>query len=279
MRRKIVVVAIALLGVGSIVWVADVNEPATVQTTRAGTERTVSASPTQTVKDTATNTAPTTTAATTSTTTTTTTTSLPQAPSQEQESGEPGNPEQSTVTLPPQGASLDLSQETEFDDVRPGDPEQDPDGAGADVGGYEEGEIYIWYDGDEERTVRLVPNFTDEASGDLPPAVYGSEGAAATGGGVGAVSFTFVDEGTNETKGWEGGIIVIFDPGLDAAQIGRLFSEQGIAESRVTPMLADNAFVVATAPGPQGLNLAATLAQLDGVLVANPNWEYEITTQ
>ncbi len=75
-----------------------------------------------------------------------------------------------------------------------------------------------------------------------------------------------------------GGVVLILDAGLTELQVQAFFAANGIDRSRVSPLGSlPNAFVVATDPGFASLELANSLADMDGVDVSSPNWWQELS--
>ena len=73
-----------------------------------------------------------------------------------------------------------------------------------------------------------------------------------------------------------GGILLLLDPAWDQARVDRFFSDNGIAEGRVSERaFGEHAFFVATDPGFPSLSLANALAGQEGVLISSPNWQRE----
>ncbi len=213
---------------------------------------------------------------------TTTTTLLPQRVPQDplgagEQTQEP--PEPPTDTLPPEVPALDFTEEREPKGVLP----DEFSGEGSDAGiaaedGTEEGEageVYVWYDGEEERRVRVVPNQTDDPVGDLPRDTNDTAGSAATGHAPGLAEPVFIDESTDETLTWDGGIIIVLDPEWTDADTTSFFAAQGFTPDQIEPLPLRNAFVIAVNASPNGIQTAAQLAQLDGVLSASPDWSVE----
>ena len=74
-----------------------------------------------------------------------------------------------------------------------------------------------------------------------------------------------------------GGIIIVLDRSWDRARVDAFFATRGIDPARVHDLtFAPNAFLVETEPGLPSLELANTLAGLDGVIISSPNWRSEL---
>ena len=75
-----------------------------------------------------------------------------------------------------------------------------------------------------------------------------------------------------------GGVLLVLDPEWSQAQVNSFFSANGIKLDRVSELdYVDNGFFVETEPGFPSLELANTLAALEGVAVSSPNWSREST--
>ena len=144
---------------------------------------------------------------------------------------------------------------------------EEPSGVRGSVDGEArtEGEVYTWRDGDRTRRVLLQ---SDLAVGAEDKVVRGS------GGG----DPVFVSESSGELMTLPGGVLLVFVPDWSRDQIDTFFSEQGIKQSRVTEQtFTTNAFFVETEPGFPSLDLANALAREEGVLLASPNWQREVS--
>ena len=143
----------------------------------------------------------------------------------------------------------------------------------------EEGQVYVWYDGDRTRRVRLQSDLTVKTGS----AGQGDEIVARS-----AVTDTqanrkalpvFRSESSGNLMTLPGGVLVVFDPELDDAQISKFLTEQGISKNQVSPMLLDNAFEIGTEPGFPALELANRLATSAESLEASPNWSFSAVTK
>ena len=75
-----------------------------------------------------------------------------------------------------------------------------------------------------------------------------------------------------------GGVLLALDASWDQARVDQFFLENGITGDRIArQQFAVHGFLVETAPGFPSLELANTLAALDGVLLSSPNWRREET--
>ena len=180
-----------------------------------------------------------------------------------------------TDTLPPEVPALDFTEEREPKGVSPVESSGKGSDAGVDTVGGEAGEVYVWYDGEEERRVRVVPNQTEDPVGDLPRGTNDAGGSAATFDAPGRAAPAFIDESTDETLTWDGGILILLDPEWTNADTTSFFAAQGFTPDQIEPLPLHNAFVIATTATPDSLMLSAQLAQLDGVLSASPDWSDE----
>ena len=186
------------------------------------------------------------------------------------------------MTLPPQGVELDFSEyhgDIEPPEAAPGNSTLDQLATGNDVEEPEQGQIYVWYEGDEERRVRLAPNLTTEQNGDEPLGIGDPAGSAASVGTQGQVAPVFVDDSTGVVMELPGGVLIAFVAEWDEAQINSFFAEQGIDRNAITPSALPNTFLIDTSAGFPSLLLAQKLAQLGGVDVAVPNWAFELELQ
>ena len=75
-----------------------------------------------------------------------------------------------------------------------------------------------------------------------------------------------------------GGVLLALDASWDQARVDQFFLENGITGDRIArQQFAVHGFLVETEPGFPSLELANTLAALDGVLLSSPNWRREET--
>ena len=90
----------------------------------------------------------------------------------------------------------------------------------------------------------------------------------------------FKAESGGELMTLPGGVLVALDPNWDEARVQQFFSDNNIAEDRLTELgFVDNGFLVSTEPGFPSLNLANDLAHQDGVVSSVPNWSRERETR
>lgn len=156
------------------------------------------------------------------------------------------------------------------------DPDPPVTSKGEEAAPSKEGQVYIWHDGDQKRSVRLQTDLTVHGGADGDQIVVrGSAGDQSQGQGLPV----FRSESTGKMMTLPGGVIVLFDSDWDNDQINSFFAAQGISKGAVSPMLLDNAFEIRTAPGFPALELANRLAGQPGVLAASPNWTFQATTK
>ena len=133
-----------------------------------------------------------------------------------------------------------------------------------------EGAVYTWQDGDRTRRVLLQTDLVVDSGGTV---VRSDSGDA-----QGKTQPVFVSESSGELMTLPGGVVLVFEPTWSGDQIDTFLSEQGIKQSRVTEQtFTTNAFFVETEAGFPSLNLANALAAEEGVLLASPNWQREVT--
>ena len=156
------------------------------------------------------------------------------------------------------------------DGPRPKGPEDGiPDPSpGAGTGRHGEGvsyEEYTWYDGDDERTVRLISQ--PQASG-----TSDTRGAPAAGQSSPGGVPTFLSESGSELS-LPGGVILVLDPGWSAGEVDAFLAGNGIQRSRASELgWIGNGFLIEAGPGLESLELANSLAVQHGVVISSPNW-------
>ncbi len=172
------------------------------------------------------------------------------------------------------GTLEDDSSSKDGKDTDSDPPKSDPEGAeepsgvrgAVEVEARTEGEVYTWQDGDRTRRVLLQ---SDLAVGTEDKVARGSAGDP-----------VFVSESSGELMTLPGGVLLVFEPSWNRDQIDALFAEQGIASSRIEEQtFTTNAFFIETDLGFPSLELANPLAGEDGVLLASPNWQREVSTR
>ncbi len=185
------------------------------------------------------------------------------------------------------GAVEDDSASGDWKDTDPDPPPPGPKGTGDDESpqgprGTEEppfsprpsaqaeGAVYTWQDGDRTRRVLLQTDLVVDSDGTVVRS--GSRDAQ------GKTLPVFVSESSGELMTLPGGVVVVFEPSWSGDSIDAFFSKQGIDSSRIEEQnFTTNAFFVETDPGFPSLNLANALAGEDGVLLASPNWQREVS--
>lgn len=138
------------------------------------------------------------------------------------------------------------------------------------------GVLYTWRDGEHTRSVWLQPG-REDGTGDAVLSGPSSEGIAEHANqSAGPV---FLSEG-GILMTLPGGVVLVLEESWDSARVSRFLREQGIAAGRVAPRdYVPNAFLVATEPGFASLTLANSLAEVEGVVIASPNWRAEVALQ
>ncbi len=136
----------------------------------------------------------------------------------------------------------------------------------------EEGQVYVWYDGDRTRRVRLQSDLTVQSGSDGQGEEIVARSAVTGTAARGQALPVFRSESSGNLMTLPGGVLVVFDSDLDDAQISKFLTAQGISKDRVSPMLLHNAFEIETEPGLAALELANRLAIATETLVASPNW-------
>ena len=77
-----------------------------------------------------------------------------------------------------------------------------------------------------------------------------------------------------------GGVLLVLDPTWDNSKVQSFFSENDISPERTSELdFIPNGFFVETVPGFPSLELANSLANLDGVVISSPNWWSEVEAQ
>ena len=207
--------------------------------------------------------------ATTSTTSTTTTTTLTPEPTPTSLAPEPLGVELVADTRTDADTNADANTNTNIAPAKKADSTETP----------EEGQLYVWYDGDRTRRVRLQSDLTvqtgSDGQGDEVVARSAVTGTQANGQALPV----FRSESSGKLMTLPGGVLVVFDSELDDAQISKFLTEQGISKNRVTPMLLHNAFEIETEPGFPALELANRLATSTESLVASPDWATDPVTK
>ena len=193
-----------------------------------------------------------------------------------------------------QGPSTDPADQIVFQPVAaPGQKDPAHFDATADIetkdtdkgGESSQGQTYTWEDGDRTLTVQLqtdlvVQKSADSSAGDIVAANVGEGSVVKRDAGAQAKSDdqpVFRSE-SGRLMTLPGGVLLVLDPEWSQAQVNSFFSANGIKLDRVSELdYVDNGFLVETEPGFPSLELANTLAALEGVAVSSPNWSREST--
>ena len=143
-----------------------------------------------------------------------------------------------------------------------------------------QGRSYTWEDGDRTLTVYLQTDLAvDQGSDGLPRDVVAADGvenrvARGVGGQPQDDALPVFRSEYGELMTLPGGVLVVLDP--EWSETDSFFSTNSIKMDRVSELsYAANGFFIETDPGFPSLELANTLAVLDGVEVASPNWARE----
>ena len=135
--------------------------------------------------------------------------------------------------------------------------------------GEPQGKVYTWEDGDRTLTVYLQNHMDIEAT-----SARTRGGRAVEADGEELPVFRSMSGGLMTLPG---GILLVLDPEWTSTQVQSFFSHNDIKTTGVSELdYAKNGFFVETQPGFPSLELANTLAALDGVLVSSPNWLREL---
>ena len=171
------------------------------------------------------------------------------------------------------------------DPIAGGDPASSQKGVpGAD--GPVQGDAYTWEDGDRTLTAYLQTDLVVEKdSGGLPrDVVAANDGGGNVVRGADAQSKSdtlpvFRSE-SGDLMTLPGGVLLVLDPEWNEAQVSSFFSDNGIKLAQVSELsYAVNGFFIETEPGFPSLDLANTLATLDGVELSSPNWGREAVSK
>ena len=163
--------------------------------------------------------------------------------------------------------------------VEPGDEETDMSPGPREesvlpMSGQQQGQMFIWYDGDREMRVWLQQDLTVNAAGDVVPREAGSDASGGSGSEV-----VFASE-SGSFMTLPGGVIVVFERELSKAEAEVFFGEVGVSMADVSKLDSlPNGWFVDTAPGLDAINLANTIADQDGVLLSSPNWKMDVAPQ
>ena len=165
-----------------------------------------------------------------------------------------------------------------------GDSEQK---GGSSVADPVEGQTYTWEDGDRTLTVRLQSGLTVQEDGGSS-----SEGDIVARAGEGSIvakdsKKDGAGDGAGNSNDGEpvfrsvsgalmtppAGVLLALNEEWGSAETDAFFANNGINLNRVSELsYLINGFFVETEPGFPSLELANSLAALDGVVVSSPNW-------
>ncbi len=148
-------------------------------------------------------------------------------------------------------------------------------------------ERYTWQDGDRSRTVTLRSDMSVAWTDDGGSAIVRDRrstgqvdtqaGGQSDGQSVGQPVF---QSDTGQLMTLPGGVLLVFVPEWNAAQITLFFIANGVDLSAVeSQSFTTNAYFIQTEPGFPSLTLANELAGQDGVLISSPNWQTEVVHQ
>ena len=145
-----------------------------------------------------------------------------------------------------------------------------------------QGRNYTWEDGDRTLTVYLQPDLSVEQGSDgLPRDVVAADDCEGrvvrgVGGQPQDDALPVFRSEYGELMTLPGGVLLVLDSEWSEAETDAFFSTNGIKMDRVSELsYAVNGFFIDTEPGFPSLELANTLAVLDGVEVSSPNWARE----
>ena len=146
---------------------------------------------------------------------------------------------------------------------------------GDEGGGDDESDsdVYTWRDGDRTLRVRLV---SDTSTG-LQSAQTRGLSSGASSESHSEEDPVFRSEPGGNLMTLPGGVLLVLDSTWAQSDIDDFFSVNEIDTSLVSELeFLENAFLLETAPGFASLDLANTLAALEGVEISSPNWRSEI---
>ncbi len=159
---------------------------------------------------------------------------------------------------------------------------EDPSKEGGRPTGPVDGRSYTWEDGDRTLTVYLQTDLAlEQGSAGSPRDVVAADDAGdrvvrGVGGQAQDNALPVFRSEYGELMTLPGGVLLILDSEWNEAETDAFFSTNSIKMDRVSELsYAANGFFIQTDPGFPSLELANTLAVLDGVEVASPNWARE----
>ena len=193
-------------------------------------------------------------------------------------------PKPTPVITPAAGKSALLQPEPAEQSASKATAQGQPSGTGAKTS--TQGQVYTWYDGDQAMKAVVQDDLgaqstSSNAESDDVVAVKGQESIVRKQPGQDSnLQPVFKAESGGGLMTLPGGVLVSLDPNWDDARVQQLFSDNGIAEDRLTELgFLDNGFLVSTEPGFPSLNLANDLADQEGVVSSAPNWSRERETR
>ena len=159
---------------------------------------------------------------------------------------------------------------------------RDPSKEGGPPEGDVQGRSYTWEDGDRTLTVHLQTDLAvEQGSGGFPGNVVAADNAGdrvvrGVGGQAQDNALPVFRSEYGELMTLPGGVLLILDSEWSETETEAFFSTNSIKRDRVSELsYATNGFFIDTEPGFPSLELANTLAVLDGVEVSSPNWARE----
>ena len=150
---------------------------------------------------------------------------------------------------------------------------------------------YTWSDGDRTMTVLLQPDLVETERGTIDKrddAVAEAVRSARSAGSARADTASAADSSSlpvfrsqsGALMTLPGGVLLALDKDWGSAETDAFFERNGIEPDRVSEMAyIANGFFVETEPGFPSLDLANSLATLDGVRTSMPNWRQELEAQ
>lgn len=180
------------------------------------------------------------------------------------------------------GATVDSAQHAGV----PGGDEVRGNGRGAESGDgvlsadairADGGMPFTYWDGDEEITVWLVPQFESPGS-ESPQGAAGRDGAppgSRTEAESGDEGLMFTTE-SGEQLFLGSRVVLVLDAAWSAEQVQAFFDDHGIDAAAVSELgWLENGFLIETEPGLAALELANSLVGLTGVELSTPDWQAE----
>ena len=150
---------------------------------------------------------------------------------------------------------------------------------------------YTWSDGDRTMTVLLQPDLVETERGTIDKrddAVAEAVRSARSDRSARADTVSAADSSSlpvfrsqsGALMTLPGGVLLALDKDWGSAETDAFFERNGIEPDRISEMAyIANGFFVETEPGFPSLDLANSLATLDGVRTSMPNWRQELEAQ